>query len=63
LREYLATLFANDGWRETLDEYGVNLVFIETAAPLAVELRLEGDWEEVYGDGMAVIFVRRVDEG
>ncbi len=63
LREYLATLFARDGWRETLDEYDVNLVFVETAAPLANELRQEPGWEEVYSDGMASIIVRLTDEG
>ena len=63
LREYLAAIFANSGWRETLDKYDVNLVFVETAAPLARELRLEPGWEEIYQDEMAAIFSRRALDG
>ncbi len=63
LREYLATVFANSGWKETLDEYGIKLVFVETAAPLAKELRQETGWEEVYRDEMASILVRQSIDG
>jgi hypothetical protein len=59
LREYLATVFANSGWRETLEKYGINLVLVESAAPLARELRQEPGWEEVYRDEMASILVRQ----
>jgi hypothetical protein len=62
LREYLATMFVRDGWRETLDAYDINLVFVETAAPLAAELRQEPGWEQVYSDDMAAIIVRLADE-
>jgi hypothetical protein len=63
LREYLATTFANSGWRETLDKYGINLVLVESAAPLAVELRREAGWEEHYRDEMAAVFVRGAGDG
>jgi hypothetical protein len=63
LREYLAATFANSGWRETLDKYGINLVFVESAAPLARDLRLEPGWEQVYRDDMASIFVRGAGGG
>jgi hypothetical protein len=63
LREYLATIFVNSGWRETLDKYDINLVFVESAAPLARNLRLEPGWEEVYRDEMASILVRQAGGG
>ncbi|MFZ0547656.1 MAG: hypothetical protein WAM60_19570, partial [Candidatus Promineifilaceae bacterium] len=63
LREYLGTIFANDGWRETLDKYGVNLVFVETGTPLAHELQQEPGWEQLYDDDMAVIFARGAGGG
>lgn len=63
LSQYLNTLFARGDWRGTLDQYGINLVFVETAAPLANELRQEPGWEETYQDDMAAIFVRVADAG
>jgi hypothetical protein len=63
LSQYLNALFARGDWRGTLDEYDINLVFVETAAPLAIELRQEPGWEETYQDDMAAIFVRLADEG
>jgi hypothetical protein len=63
LREYLATIFVNSGWRETLDKYDIDLVFVESAAPLARNLRLEPGWEEVYRDEMASILVRQAGGG
>jgi hypothetical protein len=63
LREYLATVFANSGWGETLDKYDINLVFVESAAPLAEVLRQETGWEEVYRDEMASILVREGVDG
>lgn len=63
LREYLAAIFANAGWQETLDKYDIKLVLIETAAPLARDLRLEPGWEQVYRDDMASIFVRGERDG
>jgi hypothetical protein len=58
LREYLATVFGNAGWRESLNRYDINLVFIESAAFLAHQLRQEPGGEQVYRDDMASIFVR-----
>jgi hypothetical protein len=63
LSQYLAALFARGNWRETLEAYDINLVFVETAAPLAKELRQEPGWEQTYDDDMAAIFVRVADEG
>lgn len=58
LLQYLRAATGGDGWRETLDEYGIRTAVIETGSGLARRLRDEPDWNEVYTDDMAVVFVR-----
>ncbi len=58
LTRYLNTAIGGDGWRETLDEYGIQLVVMETASGLARRLRDEADWRVFYSDEVASVFVR-----
>ncbi|MFN8564462.1 MAG: hypothetical protein U0703_23230 [Anaerolineae bacterium] len=58
LTEYLQTAVGGDGWRETLDHYGINTVVIEKDSGLARRLRDEPGWSEAYDDAMASVFVR-----
>jgi hypothetical protein len=58
LRRYLQTATGGDGWRETLDEYSVNLVVVEAASGLAARLRDDPGWRLDYEDKQAVAFVR-----
>ncbi len=58
LNEYVGIVTASDGWRETLDGYGVRLVVIESGSPLAEALRSEPGWEETFSDDLASVFVR-----
>lgn len=62
LREYLNTARTGPGWREPLERYGINLVFIEHDSLLANALREEPGWLEVYRDEQAALF-RRVERG
>lgn len=59
IRRYLEVMVAGDNWQQTLDEDGINTIFIERDSILAKFLRLETDWKEIYADDMAAIFVRR----
>lgn len=59
LREYLSTVFAQDGWEQTLDRYGINLVLIESQSVMGQLLAERTAWELVYQDEMAAIFVRQ----
>jgi len=59
IRRYIDVMVANNGWQQTLDEDGINLVFIETDSTLAKFLRQDPAWTEIYRDEMAVIFVRK----
>ncbi len=58
LTQYLQTAIGGDGWRETLDSYGINTVLVEKESGLARQLRAEPGWQEVYTDALASIFVR-----
>jgi hypothetical protein len=59
LRQYTAAIFGHPDWRAILDEYGINLVLIESRAPLTDRLEEAADWRELYRDEQAVIFARR----
>ncbi|MDZ4767800.1 MAG: hypothetical protein SGJ24_01610 [Chloroflexota bacterium] len=58
LTRYLTTAIGGDGWRETLDEYAIGTVLIETQSGLARRLRDEPGWTLDYSDDLAVVFTR-----
>ncbi len=58
IRRYLGVMVADDDWRDVMDEDGINTIFIEQNSILAKFLRRDADWQEVYQDNMAAIFVR-----
>jgi len=55
LEEYLDVWRGRAGWQRTLDNWGIRTVLIETDAPLARELLIEG-WIAVYEDDQASVF-------
>ena len=57
--EMLDTLSIREGWEEPLDRYAIDTALLTHTAPLAVMLEQRPDWEEVYRDDEAVVFVRR----
>jgi hypothetical protein len=63
LTRWLQTATGGEGWRETLDEYGINLVVVENGSGLARQLATDSDWRLIYprpsdADEQAVIFAR-----
>jgi hypothetical protein len=58
LREYLSVQLARPGFEETLATYDVNMVLTYPDDALSAQLACAGGWEEVYRDGVAVIWVR-----
>jgi hypothetical protein len=60
IRRYLDVMVANEGWQQTLNDDGTNLVFIESNSTLAKFLRQDPTWVEVYHDEMAAIFTRTI---
>jgi hypothetical protein len=61
LRQYLSIHAAEEGWQESLDEYGIQLIIIETNSMLAKFLRLEPSWREAYRDETAAVFTRETE--
>jgi hypothetical protein len=60
---YLQTAIGATGWRETLDDFAVNMVVVEADSGLARNLREEPGWRLDYEDALAVIFVREGVDG
>jgi len=59
IRRYLDVAVANDGWQQTLDDDGINLVLIENKSALDKFLRISPTWQEVYRDTVAVVYSRK----
>jgi hypothetical protein len=59
LRLYLSITQGQPGWRDRLAQTGANSILIEANSTLGQLLALVEDWEQVYADDVAVIFVRR----
>jgi hypothetical protein len=58
LQVYLDAALASGDWRSTLNQYGINLVFVEVTSPLDEALRAEPGWTLAYEDDLAVIYTR-----
>lgn len=56
---YRQTFDALPTWREPLDAYAVDYIIMETGSSLTALLAASGEWQVVYGDKLAQIFVRR----
>jgi hypothetical protein len=49
---------AKENWQRPLDDFAVEYVLMERGSPLATVLAASGDWQAVYQDDLAQIFVR-----
>jgi hypothetical protein len=58
IRRYLNVMVAGDGWEQTLEDDGINLVLVESGSTPAKFLRHDLDWTEAYRDEIAVVFTR-----
>jgi hypothetical protein len=56
---YLQTFELDDNWQEPLDEYEVQYVLMEKGSKLTTLLQTSDQWQEVYADDLAKIFVRQ----
>ena len=62
LSEYLLIRFAQPGFQEIFDEYGINFVLTEAEGFTDNFLALDDDWALAYSDDVAVIYVRENSE-
>lgn len=63
LEDTLDTLFLREGWEASLDEYEIETALLTDTAPLTQMLEERDDWEEVYRNEGAVVFVRAAGAG
>jgi hypothetical protein len=62
LLTYLLTATGGENWRETLADYGINLVVVENGSGLDRRLREEPGWRLDFADDLAVIYTRGGDD-
>jgi hypothetical protein len=55
---YRQAFDAGPRWQEPLDDFDVTYVLMERDSPLMTVLAASGEWQEVYQDDLAQIFVR-----
>jgi hypothetical protein len=56
---YRETVLARPGWRDTLDTWQIGLVLVERDGPLALALRDDPAWQELYAGDVERLFARR----
>jgi hypothetical protein len=47
------------GWREVLEQFNINWIIFRTHSPLTAALELQKDWQPIYSDEIATVFVRK----
>lgn len=57
--DYYVMRNAKQGWQQLFERYKFDWVFLPTKANLVKELSQSADWQEVYREKSAVIFVRK----
>ena len=60
-RYYLQTTRVGEDWQQPLDEMAVDVALLRRSSALATVLQVSGDWQEVYSDDLARVFVRNGD--
>ncbi len=63
LREYLTAALGQPGYEQVLDKYGLNLVLVESASPLAGRLADSHLWRPLYLDPTSAIYQRVTVDG
>lgn len=59
VKEFVEMSWGRADWRGPFDRHGVQIAIIESGSLLARQLQESPAWEQVYQDGMSVVFKRR----
>lgn len=59
LQEYLKVLHSENGWREVLEAWNVNVAVLPSKVKLSQALRQSPGWTISYEDSVATVFVRK----
>ena len=60
--QYLKIANLEPGWERTLDKNNMTWVFAGGSSPLSVTLLEKKEWQLVYADKVAAIFVKKIPE-
>lgn len=61
-RDYLRIANVAPGWKQTLKKYNISWVIFNTDSALIAALKDQPDWQSVYSDPVASIFVKNTPE-
>jgi len=56
--DYLKIANVQQGWKEILKKYGISWIIFDTQSPLIAALHDQIDWQAIYSDPVATIFVQ-----
>jgi hypothetical protein len=59
VKEYIGIVSGYTDWQEPFDRYGVQIAIVSPRSPLAMGIRNAGNWQQVYGDEMSTVFMKR----
>src|SRR5262245_60420179 len=59
MKEYLTLAHAMPGWKEIVDKYAFSSILFDTHSPLANALAEDKNWQLIYSDPLASIFLRK----
>ena len=59
VREFLEIISGLRSWQEPFDKYGVQVAILSRTSVLRLQLEQSPQWQEIYGDEMAVVFRRK----
>ncbi len=58
--DYLRVANAQRGWKDVLEKYNITWVLFDTESPLTAALQEQKDWQPIYSDKVATLFVKNV---
>src|SRR5262249_26449768 len=59
IKEYLILAHAMPGWKEIVDKYAFSSILFDTDSPLANALAEDRNWQLIYSDPLASVFLRK----
>ena len=59
MREYLGIIRGLTRWQDPFDKYGVQIAIVSPTSTLRLQLEQSPQWQQRYGDEMAVVFTRK----
>ena len=59
MREYLGIIHGITRWQDPFDKYSVQVAIVSPTSQLRLQLEQSPQWQQLYGDEMAVVFRRK----